>query len=286
MPVELTILNSMAGRDFEAALDRHAAWNLKQLDLKEAVYGKKITELSEAEAERAQRAIAARGLRVYCFSTTLFAGAVEEGEGAFREQHLGPLKATLAAARILRPKLIRLIDAKPAEKPAGADALDYLRSRHAWIFECYAEAVDAIAEAGFQTTIENEPGGFLDSPAAIARFFDGLGRRERVNYTWDAQNLWQSGIEPSLEVYARLKPVLAYYHVKGGRVVNGRMKATALSDAGWPVIEITRRVVAEGLSPVICLNPPHGERDGGFDLDDLTARDLAFLRREVEGIAP
>jgi hypothetical protein len=43
--IQLTILNSMAGKDFVQALDQHLAWGLQVLDLKDAIYGKAVDQL-------------------------------------------------------------------------------------------------------------------------------------------------------------------------------------------------------------------------------------------------
>lgn len=48
--IRLTPLNSMAGKDFEQALDRHIDWGLHTLDLKNQIYGKSIDELLPQEA--------------------------------------------------------------------------------------------------------------------------------------------------------------------------------------------------------------------------------------------
>ena len=56
---QLTILNSMAGQDFEAALRQHVAWGLHWLDLKDRIFGKGIIDLSDDEALLAKDLIAA-----------------------------------------------------------------------------------------------------------------------------------------------------------------------------------------------------------------------------------
>ena len=76
--VQLTILNSMAGSDFEMALDQHLAWGLHVLDLKDAIYGKTVDDLLPREAEQAARAIESRGLHVATLSTGVFYGDIEE----------------------------------------------------------------------------------------------------------------------------------------------------------------------------------------------------------------
>jgi hypothetical protein len=83
------MLNGMASQDFAAALDRHVAWKLKCLDLKDGIFGKSIEALLPAEAKRAQALIGQRGLEVYCLSTSLVHLDVAEGEGRFRSALAG-----------------------------------------------------------------------------------------------------------------------------------------------------------------------------------------------------
>ena len=96
------------------------------------------------------------------------------------------------------------------------------------------------------------------------------------------------GTFPSLEVYERLKPLIGYYHLKGGRaeVEGGDLVwASSLEDASWPVLDITAAVIRDGVSPVICLNPSHGQRPEGYDAAAVWQQDLALLREafpEVE----
>jgi hypothetical protein len=90
-----------------------------------------------------------------------------------------------------------------------------------------------------------------------------------------------------MSAYNQLKHLIGYYHLKGGQHDDKSMALrwrTALEDASWPLLEITRQVVADGVSHVICLNPSHGERKPGYDYSGVTKRDLDFIRREIAGI--
>jgi hypothetical protein len=51
------------------------------------------------------------------------------------------------------------------------------------------------------------------------------------------------------------------------------------------VTEITRRVIADGVSPVICLNPSHGRPRPGVDAGDVTERDLQYVRDLIDETA-
>ena len=137
--------------------------------------------------------------------------------------------------------------------------------------------------------IENEVHGCIWSrPEEILSFFQMLDRDGKVLLTWDVQNLWQMGTFPSVEVYEQLKPLIGLVHLKGGMVEGSSRQLkwrSALEDASWPVAEIVGRIIADGASPVICLNPSHGEARPGYNYDDVVGRDLAFMRRTFPEVA-
>jgi len=58
--------------------------------------------------------------------------------------------------------------------------------------------------------------------------------------------------------------------------------ASSLEDASWPVIDIVKAVIKDGISPVICLNPSHGKRRPGFI--DNPLKDIDFLRKNFKEI--
>lgn len=284
---KLTILNSMAGQDFEQALENHQAWGLRVLDLKDSIFGKMLIDLTDEEAGRAAEMIKARDLETYCFSSVLFHPAVEQGESSFRENELGKVGRLIEIARILKPKVIRLLAPQTKKRAEITDGIEYLKQEHPWLIPMFQEAVDRIHAAGFHVTIENEVNCILSKPGEVLDFFAELNRPGKVNFTWDVQNFWQSGTFPTVEVYKQLKPLIDYYHVKGGQHDDTSLDLcwrTALEDASWPVLEITRRVIADGISPVICLNPSHGKEKPEYDQTNLTKRNIDFLRREIAGI--
>ena len=286
---KLTLLNNMAAAAFEDALDRHVAWGLEVLDLKAGIFGRGIVDLTDEEAERAADLIRARNLSVYCFSTELFSRDIELGEREFRENHLGKIDRTIEIAEYLRPKVIRLLSARTSRRAEIEDSIPYIRAEHPWLIPLYAEAVDRLHRAGYKATIENEvPQNIFSTPGEILDFFEALGRPGRVSFTWDVQNLWQMGTYPTVEVYDKLKGIIGYYHLKGGQHDSEGTDLcwkSSLEDASWPVVEITAHVVADGVSPVICLNSSHGKQKDGYDYSDITERDLDFIRSAIPEIA-
>lgn len=289
MTSQLTILNSMADADFERSLEIHKQWGLKWLDLRDGIYGNWVANVDLESARRARDAINRSELDVFCMSTSTFFEEIEKGEALFREKHLGKLGHLIELGKIFQPKVMRIIAAQLPSRQAGEDAIELIDSKHRWVFDVYREAIDRIVDAGLRPTIENEAFKcMMSGPGEIVAFFDRLDRKDSVDFTWDVQNQWATGVFPTLEVYEQLKPLIRYYHVKGGQMEGGDQKLrwnVALEDADWPVVEITSKVVADGVSPVICINPAqHGENKPGYDYSNIVKRDIDFLRNNVPGV--
>lgn len=284
---QLTMLSSMADADFPTALRKHREWDIEWLDLRDAIYGKRLFALSRAEALDAKAQIDAAGLKVYCFSTAVFLEDIANGEQAMRDQ-LKQFDTIIPAAEILQPKLIRVLGANLSTREEGRSSIETIVDHYPWVFDVYREAIDRIVDAGFIPTIENEAKGcFLRDPAEFHEFFSRLDRKA-VGLTWDVQNHWANGIYPSVEVYEDLKPLIRYVHAKGGRsdLPRGSLDwNVALEEASWPVVDIVQTVVNDGISPVICLNPPqHGAYVPDYDYAAVAKRDLDYLRAQVSGL--
>ncbi len=285
--VELTLLANMADRDIAAAIDKCVGWGFKWLDLKDSIYGKSVVALTDAEAQSV-RALADRaGLGVYCLSTVLFFGDIEMGEASFCRAHLDPVKRAIQIARILGAKKIRLLGARTQKRDQIANTTDYIQREYPWVIDAYRSAVDMISEAGFDPLIENEVHGCIwSTPQEIVSFFAALDRPQ-ARLIWDIQNFWQMGTFPTLDVYQQLRPLIGMVHVKGGagETPGGTLKwRTALADATWPVVPILSAVIADEVSPVICLNSSHGNPKEGYDYSDIIGRDIRFLRENIAEI--
>lgn len=302
---ELTALNVMASWDFDAATRQFADWGLRWIDLWGSIYGDSVETLSADSAHRAVDAMAAAGLQPYCLSSRVFDDDVQQGEQAFRAKHFADLDRVLASAQILRPRFVRIISGRLAD--AGPDPIGRLLREYPWVAGVYREAIDAINQAGFEATMENEATDcFTVQPADFVRFLDWVQPPTTFRITWDIQNAWKLGAYPTLEAFRELEPFIGYVHLKGGAAEPDDPEQlrwnVGLDAATWPVVEITQAVVDSGVSPVICLNPSHGtwrsDYDYGaegayspevpltrWDLRPLTEREISFLRHHVKGIA-
>ena len=284
--VRLTMLNSMGGAEFGRSLDTHIAWGLKTVDLKDCIFGKRVTDLDDADLVPVRQLIDERGLDVSNLSTVLFEGAVEAGPEAWRAEYLAKIPRTIEIAQALQPRCIRLLACRTERRSEIDDSTAYLEEVHSWAIAMYREAIEQISRAGFAVLIENEAHKCIwSNPAEVLSFFERLGMG--AGFMWDIQNMWQMGTFPSVAVYRQLRPLIRQVHLKGGmsETPGGPLRwRSALEDASWPVKEILCQVLADGVSPVICLNPSHGEPKPGYDYRNVTRRDVDFLRREFSQI--
>lgn len=287
---QLTMLSSMAAQDFKESLAVHKEWGLHWLDLRDGIYGKWIKDLDVETARLAKKDIDEAGLEVYCISTSIFFDDIEKGEENFRQNHLAKISHAISLAQVFQPKVLRIIAAQLPSRAENESAMDLIEQKYPWVIDVYQEAIDQINDAGFNPTIENEAFRcFLSRVDDFSRFFEALDRKDTVALTWDVQNHWATGIFPTAEVYEQLKPLIHYYHVKGGQQDDTPEKAlkwnVALEDADWPVAELTQKVVDDGVSPVICLNPAqHGEQKPDYNYEGIVRRDVDFLRSAVKGV--
>jgi hypothetical protein len=166
--------------------------------------------------------------------------------------------------------------------------VDYIHNHAPWLIPLYQEAVDRIHGSGYHVTIENECHDCIfATPDEIKSFFHELNRPTKVHFTYDVQNLWQMGAYPSLQVYEALKPLIGFVHLKGGQIGeegNSLVWKSSLEDASWSVAELVALVIRDENSPVICLNPSHGKLKPGYLYDNVTQRDLSFMKSLVTAL--
>ena len=277
----IAILNAMAHADFGQSLDFQKSWGIEDLDLKDSIFGKSIIDLTDNEAQHVAAMVQMRGLRTYCLSTGLFHDDPLKGAAAFKADNLAKIPRIIEIAKILTPRFIRLLPAKVIDRRNIIDSIAWARTNFGWLFDHYQQAIASVHAAGFEATIENEVYGCLfGNPEEVLAFYDFLGRACPASFTWDIQNMWQSGCYPSLDTYRRLKGLIKYVHVKGG-IQNAKTRelewASVLEDATWPVLDIMREVIRDGVSPVICINPSHGKRAADFDALAATRQDIVFV---------
>ena len=280
MNYTLSILNGMAGPEPESAMDRHLAWGLRSLDLKDGWFGTGVEHWTTEQVHRVAAAAEQRQMPILSLSSCMGRGEVERGEAAYRAD-LEPLDRLLASARILKPARIRLVAPSLARRTEVRDAAEELAANQAWLFPLLREAVDRLQETGATVVFENESGGTIfGHPGEVLGFFSAL-QRPQTRMIWDVGNWWHFGCSryPTVADAQALLPVVGVLHLKGGMSdqPGGPLRwAAQLAETTWDVTGIVRTILAGGHCPVVCLNHPHGATRPGVRHDYLA--DLDFLR--------
>jgi sugar phosphate isomerase/epimerase len=286
MNPDVTLLSSMASTDFSESLRLHREWGVHFLDLKDAIYGKSLLDLTDDEAARANAEIRAAGLEVYALSSNLFNDEIDKGEAVFREAALGRVERLVQLAQVFRPTWVRLLAARTERRKSIPDIFEHLEREHPWLLPMYAEAVDRIHAAGERAILENEVHGcILRTPDEVLEFFRRVDRPTMLGFTLDIGNLWQEGTYPTLDGVQKLAKITRYLHLKGGQASAGASPGpgcelqwrSALADTTWPVRDVIDAYLANGGS-MICINPPHGSKKPDYDYENLSKRDVDFVK--------
>ena len=296
---ELTTAADMMDEDLPLAVSRLSDLGLRYLDLKDQVFGRPIANLDDERRDRLASLLAGTGLSVYCFSSVLGYWHLDQlDEATFRRRLEEGARNLIATSNVVRPAKVRLIACEFDEGAAGDGATAYLETRAPWVYGAYRDAVEQLTDAGLAVTFENEPRTIFANPEETIAFFERLDR-PRAGFTWDVHNMWQSGTYPSLEVYRTLQPLIDFVHLKGGRADSTDpttlVYRSPLESASWPVREIVSAIIADGVSPVLCVNPFRGSMATGPGLPpvagspemirDYATRDVAFLRETFLEVA-
>jgi len=296
----LTMLNEMMDQDLECAIAALTELGIRHLDLKTHVFGRSIEDLDAERRQQLAALLERTNTEVYCFSSVLgHQNVARVAEREFRQTLEQGVSNLLQTAAYVRPTVVRLLGCYFDNRQDWTDGNDYLERHAAWVYPVYREAIEQVAEAGLLVTLENEPNSIFSGPGETCGFFERLDLGEKARFTWDIQNMWESGVYPTLDVYHELRNITNYVHLKGGRSVSATPQImryrSPLDEASWPVTEIVSQVLADGISPVLCLNASHGSPPPDYSLGSLwdtaelvpaeARRDVAFLRRTFSEIS-
>jgi sugar phosphate isomerase/epimerase len=286
----LSILAEILGKDLEKVSHELPEIGLSLLDLKRHVFGHAIEEMDDTARDKLAVLMDQSDIEIFSFSSTCgYQNVSTTSERDFRDHLTRGVDNMLETLSIVRPTMVRLLACSFDVREAWDESNAYLEQHAPWVYDAYDDAIERIAEAGVAVTIENEPNTILSNPQETVGFFDRLRTRDRVGFTWDIQNMWQSGSYPTVEAYQVLRPVINYVHTKGGQgTYEGPELLTfrsPLETATWPVREILGEILEHDSNSVICINTSHGKVPAGAppleraDRGRMEAlRDIAFLR--------
>jgi sugar phosphate isomerase/epimerase len=113
------------------------------------------------------------------------------------------------------------------------------------VLKAFEAAAEAAAAAGMTVAVENEPGFWVDTPAASARLVDALGH-PALRLNWDPANLHWGGQRPTREGFEAVRPLLGNLHVKDYTPDDADVPWRPVGEGVTPWEDILSWVAADG----------------------------------------
>jgi sugar phosphate isomerase/epimerase len=221
MSIKLAAITDEISQEFEHALDVLCEYGATGVELR-GLWGTNIADLTDAQVERAQAAIAARSLEVVCLATPFYkcdmgtpdvtdpTGPMHLATPRGLEQQITLLKRCIDLAHAFDTRLIRVFSfwRKEAPSPQIDDR----------IVAAFDVPVTLAQDAGVTLALENEHACFVGSGAEAARIASRIDS-PHFRICWDPGNAFALGERPYPEGYEAVRPWVAHVHVKDARMV-------------------------------------------------------------------
>ncbi len=201
-PLPIGVVTDEISRSLPEALEIAQAWGLSRFELREGGTHRfpALTPDEVAEVEDVLRA----GGRVTAVSPGVFTEAIDD-EAAHRRALEDTLPRTFElAARFGCPLVIVFGFERAADEP---------HANRARVLATFERAASLAADAGIRLAVENEPGFWVDRPAASAALLDEADH-PGLALNWDPANLHWGGHLPTRADFDAVLPHLANLHVK------------------------------------------------------------------------
>lgn len=278
--IRLSAFTDVLDCPLEAALDALTGIGLSTIDLRSKIGGDNVDILAGTAAQRAQDAIAVRGLSVGCVASwgvNPMSGDYDPADAAYRQQMRERTKHLANLAQMLGARHVRVYSFK---RPAG-EITEVQRADNAAFL---AELAHICAERERVLVIENEPPTLT---ATVAELGDLMRRDVPANLklNWDIVNGWRAGELPwNAGVFEQIAGHVAHVHVKGARAhTDGSFATMAVpGQDDVPHRELMQKLLDSGFDGVITIDPHYGQFAEKDKLTDVADPVLEVVRRTKE----
>jgi sugar phosphate isomerase/epimerase len=216
--VQLAAITDEISQDFEHALDVLREYDIQGAELR-GLWGTNIADLTDAQAERAQSALKARGMNVVALSTPFFkcdlaVGTQNAGEAEGRmhlaqalpfEKQIAMLKRCIELAQFFETPYLRVFSfwRKAVLTP----------EIEAQIGAAFQEPLALAEKADLTLLLENEHACFIGTGAEAARVAQAIAS-PHFKICWDPGNAFCADETPFPDGYEVVKPYFAHIHIK------------------------------------------------------------------------
>ena len=277
LPFRLGVITDEVSDDFAVALRAAVEWGLPTIEIND-LWGKNVTDLTEAEAERVESLIAEARVEVAAIDTPCFKTLVLDNGSdvrdapAFRED-LDRLECGLALARRFDTRLIRIFSFRkpttvglgnPSPRlPDGGPVDDATLAR---IVAGLREACERAAAHDIVLGVENVRSCWGNTGINTARIVSAVDS-PWLRVIWDPANDYVSGGDAYPGGYEAVKDLTVHLQVKDARVLDAETGLTSWEMMGAGDVDYDGQFAAlirDGYSGVVSLEthwqPPERPR--------------------------
>ena len=234
--------------DLDVQVQTLTAEHITHLELR-GVWNKNVLRLDDEELTTVARVLAERGVRVSAIGSPIGKIGITDD---FRP-HLNEFRRAMAIAHRLDAPFIRLFSffIPPDDDPA---------SHRETVLDRLGQIVRAAEGTGVTLLHENEKGIYGDTPERCHDLLTAIDS-PLLRAAWDPANFVQCGARPFTDGYARLRPFIAYLHVKDARRATGGVVKAGAGDGEW---RETLTALRDSGFAGFCSLEPHLQASGPF----------------------
>lgn len=213
----------------------------QSVELRSAIYGKRIDQLTEEELLNLSRLLVGNDLTVACIASSF--GKCELDSDEEWRTHQEILRGSVRAAQMLHTSIIRVFPfwtpgKRELPRPGIEDYLDR-------IVACMKWAVRLAEDAGVVLCFETEASTHSGTCREARLIVDALGPSQALGVTWDMNNAWYAGHEhPLQEGYPWIRGLVRHLHVKP----NKKGTIETIGDSSTSYVEVLRVLIGDGFT--------------------------------------
>jgi sugar phosphate isomerase/epimerase len=293
----LGVITDEIDSDFEHALAVACDLGLREVEINN-LWDRNVTELSEAERERAEELLRAGGFSVCAVGTPAFKAILLDDvaspeESAEFQAHLRDARSACELAARWDAPFVRIFSFRksgmvglgnPSPRlPRGGPIPDAMLEK---IVAGLRIAGDVAEQAGVTLVVENVRSCWGNSCWNTARIL-AAADHPRLKMVWDPGNDYVSGGDPFPEGYEAAKPWMAHVHVKNAAVVDeatGKTRWERIGGGDLDYSPMLSRLAADGYEGVVALET-HWRREG-LTAEESSRESFSDLARIMKDLTP
>ncbi len=265
---KIGIITDQVSMDFEEALQIIKEFGVRYIEI-HSLWNKTIEELTEEEANQAQKLVKKFGFTVSNISSTLFLMCpLQEHKKELKifdehfitkignyEEHLKALEYCIELCRLFGTDKIRIFGFRKEEDLDKDTAIKL-------IVEKLRQPVELAEKRKITLILENCPHTYLETGSLTKQVIQKINSKS-LKALWDPGNAFRSGKAPYPDDYNNIKSYISHIHLKDFVITDSIYQPVAIGKGNINYRDIIRNLIVDNYEGVISLEPEYKDETGG-----------------------